>query len=167
MEKEIEPGAETEPAAAPEQLEAALEQPEAELEQPAAALEQPEAAPAKPPARAAVAPERGEERRAPREREAGDDGHPRRRGGGGGGGFGRGRRRACVMCVEKMTAIDFKDFSFLRRFLSDRGRIESRRKSGTCAKHQRALAQAIKRARHLALLPYTAEHVRTGVGSSR
>ena len=71
------------------------------------------------------------------------------------------------MCVEKMTAIDFKDFSFLRRFLSDRGRIESRRKSGTCAKHQRALAQAIKRARHLALLPYTAEHVRTGVGSSR
>ena len=71
------------------------------------------------------------------------------------------------MCVEKMTAIDYKDFSFLRRFLSDRGRIESRRKSGTCAKHQRWLAQAIKRARHLALLPYTAEHVRTGVGSSR
>jgi small subunit ribosomal protein S18 len=71
------------------------------------------------------------------------------------------------MCVEKMTSVDYKDFSFLRRFLSDRGRIESRRKSGTCAKHQRALAQAIKRARHLALLPYTAEHVRTGVGSSR
>ena len=139
-------------------------EPEAAPEQPAAELEQPEAAPAKPPARAAVAaPERGEERRAPREREAGDDRQRRR----GGGGFGRGRRRACVMCVEKMAFIDFKDFSFLRRFLSDRGRIESRRKSGTCAKHQRALAQAIKRARHLALLPYTAEHVRTGVGSSR
>lgn len=149
MEKETEPGAETEPEAVPEQ--------------PAADLEQPEAAPAKPPARAAVAaPERDEERRAPREREAGDS--QRRRGGGG---FGRGRRRACVMCVEKMTFIDYKDFSFLRRFLSDRGRIESRRKSGTCAKHQRGLAQAIKRARHLALLPYTAEHVRTGVGSSR
>ena len=148
MEKEIEPGADTGPEAAPEQ--------------PAAELEQPEAAPAKPSARAAVAPGRGEERRAPREREAGDS--QRRRGGGG---FGRGRRRACVMCVEKMTAIDYKDFSFLRRFLSDRGRIESRRKSGTCAKHQRGLAQAIKRARHLALLPYTAEHVRTGVGSSR
>ena len=156
MEKEIEPGAHTGPEAAPEQPAAAPEQPAAELEQPAAA-------PAKPPARAAVAaPERGEERRAPREREAGDS--QRRRGGGG---FGRGRRRACVMCVEKMTSIDYKDFSFLRRFLSDRGRIESRRKSGTCAKHQRGLAQAIKRARHLALLPYTAEHVRTGVGSSR
>ena len=149
MEKETEPGAETEPAAA--------------LEQPAAELEQPAAAPAKPPARAAVAaPERGEERRAPRDREGGDG--QRRRGGGG---FGRGRRRACVMCVEKMASVDYKDFSFLRRFLSDRGRIESRRKSGTCAKHQRALAQAIKRARHLALLPYTAEHVRTGVGSFR
>ena len=143
MEKETEPGADTGPEAAPEQ---------------------PEAVPAKPPARAAVAaPGRGEERRAPRERDGGDDSQRRR----GGGGFGRGRRRACVMCVEKMTFIDYKDFSFLRRFLSDRGRIESRRKSGTCAKHQRGLAQAIKRARHLALLPYTAEHVRTGVGSSR
>jgi len=149
MERKIEPGADSEP--------------EAVMEQPAAEVEQPEAAPERPPAPAAVAaPERSEERRAPREREGGDG--QRRRGGGG---FGRGRRRACVMCVEKMTSVDYKDFSFLRRFLSDRGRIESRRKSGTCAKHQRALAQAIKRARHLALLPYTAEHVRTGVGSSR
>ena len=152
---------ETEPEAAIEQPTAELEPPKAKREQPAAAPEQPEPEPERPPARAAVAPERGEERRAPREREAGDDGHQRRRGGGG---FGRGRRRACVMCVEKMASVDYKDFSFLRRFLSDRGRIESRRKSGTCAKHQRALAQAIKRARHLALLPYTAEHVRTGVG---
>ena len=67
------------------------------------------------------------------------------------------------MCADKMPFVDYKDFNFLRRFVSDRGRIETRRKSGTCAKHQRALAQAIKRARHLALLPYTAEHVRTGV----
>ena len=166
MEKETEPGAETEPEAAIEQPKAELKPPEAVPEQPVAEFEQPAAAPARAPAqapaRAAVAPERGDERRAPREREGGDG--LRRRGGGG---FGRGRRRACVMCVEKMTSIDYKDFSFLRRFLSDRGRIESRRKSGTCAKHQRALAQAIKRARHLALLPYTAEHVRTGVGSSR
>ena len=162
MEKETEPGAETEPEAAIEQLKAEPEPPEAAPEQPVAELEQPEAEPPRPPARAAVAFERGEERRPPREREGGDG--QRRRGGGG---FGRGRRRACVMCVEKMTSVDYKDFSFLRRFLSDRGRIESRRKSGTCAKHQRALAQAIKRARHLALLPYTAEHVRTGVGSSR
>ncbi|MCH6555561.1 MAG: 30S ribosomal protein S18 [Chloroflexi bacterium] len=80
---------------------------------------------------------------------------PRRRG--------RGRRRPCVMCVEKMTFVDYKDFNFLRRFVSDRGRIDTRRKTGTCAKHQRALAQAIKRARHLALLPYTADHVRMGV----
>ena len=156
MEKEIESEAAIEqPKAEPEPLEAVPEPPEAEPEPLEAEL-------AKPPSRAAVPPERGEERRAPREREGGDG--QRRRGGGG---FGRGRRRACVMCVEKMTSVDYKDFSFLRRFLSDRGRIESRRKSGTCAKHQRGLAQAIKRARHLALLPYTAEHVRTGVGSSR
>ena len=76
---------------------------------------------------------------------------------------GRGRRRPCVMCVEKMTHVDYKEIGFLRRFVSDRGRIETRRKTGTCAKHQRALAQAIKRARHLALLPYTAGHIRTGV----
>ena len=166
MEKETEPGAETEPEAVIEQSKAELEPPETAPEQPVAEFEQPAAAPARAPAqapaRAAVAPERGDERRAPREREGGDG--QRRRGGGG---FGRGRRRACVMCVEKMASVDYKDFSFLRRFLSDRGRIESRRKSGTCAKHQRALAQAIKRARHLALLPYTAEHVRTGVGSFR
>ncbi len=80
---------------------------------------------------------------------------------------GRGRRRPCVMCVDKMTYVDYKDFSFLRRFVSDRGRIETRRKTGTCAKHQRALAQAIKRARHLALLPYTAGHIRTGVTPAR
>ncbi len=79
-----------------------------------------------------------------------------------------GRRRACVMCVEKMKSVDYKDASFLRRFLSDRGRIETRRKSSCCAKHQRALARAIKRARHLALLPYTADHIRSaGVGPAR
>lgn len=97
-----------------------------------------------------------QQRAAPRQRERGDgqDFRPHR---------GRGRRRVCVMCADKMPSVDYKDFNFLRRFVSDRGRIETRRKSGTCAKHQRALAQAIKRARHLALLPYTAEHVRTGV----
>jgi small subunit ribosomal protein S18 len=67
------------------------------------------------------------------------------------------------MCVEKMAFVDYKNFNFLRRFVSERGRIDTRRKTGTCAKHQRALAQAIKRARHLALLPYTADHVRMGV----
>ena len=69
--------------------------------------------------------------------------------------------------MEKATDIDYKDANKLRRFLSDRGKIEPRRKTGTCAKHQRRLAVALKRARHLALLPYTAEHIRTtgGVGA--
>lgn len=85
---------------------------------------------------------------------------PRRRG--------RGRRRVCPMCADKISFVDYKDSNFLRRFLSDRGRIESRRKAGTCAKHQRALSQAIKRARHIALLPYTADHIRiSGVGHYR
>ncbi len=94
-------------------------------------------------------------RPAPRQRDLENQDRPRRRG--------RGRRRPCVMCMDKMAFVDYKDFNFLRRFVSDRGRIDTRRKTGTCAKHQRALAQAIKRARHLALLPYTAEHVRMGV----
>ena len=110
---------------------------------------------------AADASAKAAERPVPQQRRAteGEDSRPQRRG--------RGRRRACVMCVDKMPFVDYKDFNFLRRFVSDRGRIESRRKTGTCAKHQRALAQAIKRARHLALLPYTAEHVRTGVTPAR
>ncbi len=70
------------------------------------------------------------------------------------------RRKACSFCVEGVKAIDYRDVGRLRRFLSERGRIEPRRKLGTCAKHQRALAIALKRARHLALLPYTAEQVR-------
>ncbi|MCI0850011.1 MAG: 30S ribosomal protein S18 [Chloroflexi bacterium] len=74
----------------------------------------------------------------------------------------------CAFCVEKATAIDYKDPLKLRRYLSDRGRIDARRKTGTCAKHQRWLATALKRARHLALLPYTPEHMRvTGMFASR
>ena len=110
-------------------------------------------------AAAAPAPAPAGGRPAPRQRDMENQDRPRR--------HGRGRRRPCVMCVEKMTSVDYKDFNFLRRFVSDRGRIDTRRKTGTCAKHQRALAQAIKRARHLALLPYTAEHVRMGVTSFR
>src|SRR4030042_2023809 len=70
------------------------------------------------------------------------------------------RRKACSFCVEGVKAIDYKEVGRLRRFLSDRARIEPRRKLGTCAKHQRMLAIALKRARHLALLPYTAEQGR-------
>ena len=133
---------------------------EKEQEQDQPAPEQ--AAPAAPePAAAAPAPAvaaptaTARERPAPRQRASGgDDFRPQRRG--------RGRRRPCVMCVDKMPFVDYKNFNFLRRFVSERGRIDTRRKTGTCAKHQRALAQAIKRARHLALLPYTADHVRMG-----
>ena len=75
------------------------------------------------------------------------------------------RRRVCIMCADKMKTVDYKNVSFLRRFLSDRARIDTRRKSSACAKHQRAISAAIKRARHLALLPYTAEHIR-GSGMS-
>lgn len=79
------------------------------------------------------------------------------------GGFGRKytpRRKVCQFCADKISYIDFKDLARLRRHLSDRGKIDPRRKTGTCALHQRALAIAVKRARHMALLPYTAEHVR-------
>ena len=72
----------------------------------------------------------------------------------------RPRRKGCVFCVDKGKRIDYKDKARLQRFLSDRARIEPRRKSGSCAKHQRMLTTALKRARYMALLPYTAEHVR-------
>lgn len=70
------------------------------------------------------------------------------------------RRKVCNFCVDKIEDVDYKDIARLRRHLTDRGKIESRRKTGTCAKHQRALALAVKRARHVALLPFTAEHIR-------
>jgi ribosomal protein S18 len=70
-----------------------------------------------------------------------------------------------VSCAPIIKVVDYKNVGFLRRFISDRARIETRRKTSACAKHQRALATAIKRARHLALLPYTAEHIR-GSGMS-
>ena len=84
----------------------------------------------------------------------------------GGGRFGR--RRVCVFCVDKVQAIDYKEPARLRRYISDRGKIEPRRKTGTCSRHQRMLTIALKRARHLALLPFTAEHIYlTGVFPTR
>ena len=78
------------------------------------------------------------------------------------------RRKVCAFCVDKVELIDYKDPGKLRRYLSDRGKMEPRRKTGTCAKHQRRLSIALKRARHIALLPYTAEHIRlTGVFAPR
>jgi len=76
------------------------------------------------------------------------------------GGARRPRRKVCAFCVDKVKKIDFKEVGRIRRYISDRGKIDPRRKSGTCAKHQRMLTAALKRARHMALLPYTAEHVR-------
>ena len=69
----------------------------------------------------------------------------------------KGRRKVCSFCVDKVTAIDYKDTAKLRRFLSERGKILPRRTTGTCAAHQRQLTTAIKRARHIALLPYVAD----------
>lgn len=66
--------------------------------------------------------------------------------------------KVCAFCAEK-TGIDYKDIARLRRYVSDRGKIQPRRRTGVCAKHQRRLALAIKRARYLALLPYTPDHV--------
>ena len=76
-----------------------------------------------------------------------------RRGGGGGRGFGR--RKICPFCTDNIGDVDYKDISRIRRHISERGKIEPRRKAGTCAKHQRSLTVAIKRARHVALLPFT------------
>ncbi|MCK4723312.1 MAG: 30S ribosomal protein S18 [Dehalococcoidia bacterium] len=67
--------------------------------------------------------------------------------------------KVCPFCADKLE-IDYKNVSRLRRYVSERGRIEARRRTGVCAKHQRRLALAIKRARYLALLPYTADHIR-------
>jgi small subunit ribosomal protein S18 len=67
------------------------------------------------------------------------------------------RRKVCAFCVDHVSEIDYKDLGRLRRYISDRGKIDPRRKTGTCAKHQRRLTTALKRARFLALLPYTPE----------
>jgi small subunit ribosomal protein S18 len=67
------------------------------------------------------------------------------------------RRKVCQFCVDKCDEIDYKDVAKLRKFVSERSKILPRRVTGTCAKHQRELTTAIKRARHLALLPYTSD----------
>ena len=69
------------------------------------------------------------------------------------------RRKVCAFCVDHVTAIDYKNVDVLKRYLSDRARIDPRRKTGTCARHQRMLSHAMKRARHLALLPFSMDHI--------
>ena len=69
----------------------------------------------------------------------------------------RSKKKVCMFCVDKVEHIDYKDTAKLRRYISERGKIVPRRISGTCAKHQRQLTIAIKRARQIALLPFSAE----------
>ena len=72
--------------------------------------------------------------------------------------FRRGKRKkVCAFCVEKVTDIDYKDTVRLRKFISERAKILPRRITGSCAKHQRQVMIAIKRARHVALLPYISD----------
>ena len=99
-------------------------------------------------------------------------GRPPFRGGGGQGGFQRrrgrpryyARRKICTFCVDKVKYIDYKDVPRLRRFISDRYKMEARRKTGVCSKHQRMLSRAIKRARILALIPFSPDHKMPGGG---
>lgn len=71
--------------------------------------------------------------------------------------FRRIKRKVCSFCVDKVETIDYKNSIKLRKYVSDRGKILPRRTTGTCASHQRILTRAIKRAREIALLPFTAE----------
>jgi len=77
--------------------------------------------------------------------------------------FDRARRRYCHFCKEKIEEVDYKDYSVLRRFISDKGKIKPPRTTGSCRRHQRQVALAIKRAREMALLPY----VMSGSGLDR
>lgn len=117
------------------------------------------------------------DRQAPRRRAVrapegpGGGGRPRPPVPGGGGGrrstHFQPRRRVCVFCADQSKTIDWKDIDTLQRFISETGDIRPRRKTGTCARHQRRLAEAIKRARTIALLPFTGEHVRITGGGRR
>ena len=69
----------------------------------------------------------------------------------------KGRKKVCSFCVDRIDTIDYKDAARLRRFISERAKILPRRVTGTCARHQRELTDAIKRARHVALLPYISD----------
>ena len=79
------------------------------------------------------------------------------------GGVGSGRRKSCQHCRDKIEQVDYKDVAMLRKFISEKGKIRSRRITGACRRHQVQIARSVKRARELALLPYVAE----GSGSDR
>ena len=67
------------------------------------------------------------------------------------------RKKVCIFCVEKVDELDYKDVAKLKKFITEKGKILPRRMSGVCAKHQRMVATAVKRARVMALIPYRAE----------
>ena len=73
------------------------------------------------------------------------------------GGPGSGRRKSCPYCRDKVEFVDYKDITALRKFISDRGKIRSRRITGACRRHQNQVATAVKRAREVALLPYVSD----------
>ncbi|MCY4576196.1 MAG: 30S ribosomal protein S18 [Chloroflexi bacterium] len=108
-----------------------------------------DARPAAPPSRPAY--DRPQGGRGPGDRPSGG-----RREGGGGRRF-YPRRRVCLFCADKEAVMDFKQPETLRRFISERARIEPRRKTSTCSRHQRALAREIKRARQAGLIPFTTD----------
>jgi small subunit ribosomal protein S18 len=70
------------------------------------------------------------------------------------------QRRVCQFCTDPSVKIDYKNYEMLRRYITDAGKIRPRRQTGTCSKHQRLLAREIKKARHLALLPFAGETLR-------
>ena len=80
---------------------------------------------------------------------------------------GSGRRKPCPYCKDKIEQVDYKDVTSLRRFISERGKIRSRRITGACRRHQSQIASAVKRARELALLPYVNEAAREGARAPR
>ena len=83
------------------------------------------------------------------------------------GGPGSGRRKPCPYCKDKIEQVDYKDTGNLRRFISERGKIRSRRITGACRRHQSQIATAVKRARELALLPSVNENAREGARAPR
>ena len=83
------------------------------------------------------------------------------------GGPGSGRRKPCIHCKDKIDQVDYKDLVTLRKFISERGKIRSRRITGACRRHQRQIAHAVKRARELALLPYVGADSRDERGRDR
>jgi small subunit ribosomal protein S18 len=83
------------------------------------------------------------------------------------GGPGSGRRKPCPFCKDKIEYVDYKDVNGLRRFISERGKIRSRRITGACRRHQNQIARAVKRARELAFLPYAAEPANERPGGRR